>query len=77
MGRARSLEGAKLKIDRSAEHLETLHQEVEVYLGDRSYEVVSEPRSESNPLLLCKVHRHPPLPDNLVLWHAILVSWRS
>lgn len=44
MGRGPSWEGVKLKIDRAAEHLEVLHQEVEAYLDDRPYEVVSEPR---------------------------------
>lgn len=48
MGRGPLLEGARLKIDRAAEHLETLHQEVEAYVDDRPYEVVSEPRPEDN-----------------------------
>lgn len=67
MGRGPSWEGVKLKIDRAAEHLEVLHQEVEAYLDDRPYEVVSEPRPEGNPLLLCKVHQHPPLRLSILL----------
>ncbi len=62
-----SLEGVKLKIARAAEHLEELSKEVKDYLDSQPYEVVAEARQEDNPLLVCKVHRQPPLRLSLLL----------
>ena len=67
MGMDASLEGVKLKIDRATEHLEELNKEVENYLDGRPYEVVGKPREEGNPLLVCKVHRQPPLRLSVLL----------
>jgi len=56
-----SLEGVKLKVARTAEHLDALGAEASAYLDSSPYEVVGKSQADDDTLLVCKVHRHPPL----------------
>jgi hypothetical protein len=55
------LDGARLKIVRAQEHLDSLKSEIETYLKENPYEIISEKQAENTWTVRIRVKVEPPL----------------